>query len=119
MLLIGGIVVLMLFNKVSKVGKFSVADYSNYIAKFSSSKVLGSIDNAGNAKKKAESLWLEIYGESVKKEKPYQVFYDDVNEAWLVSGSLQQSLFCSVKGGVAYIIIRKSDGKVLAVWHDK
>lgn len=119
MLLIGGVVAILLFNKEPKVGKFNISEYSNYIVDFPSEKVLGHVDNAESAKERAESVLLELYGESIKDEKPYRVLFDESSEVWLVTGSMPKSLFGNVKGGVANIIIQQSDGKVLAVWHDK
>ena len=114
LLLIGVIIVMLFANKTPKIKNFDV-DYSYYISEFSSNEVLGKIDNAEIAKEKAESIWRGIYGESIKNEKPYQVFFDATNEVWLVSGTMPRNQ----KGGVANILIQKSDGKVLAVWHDK
>ena len=118
-LFIGGVVAILLFNQKPKVGQFNFDEYSNYIIDFPSNIVLGPVNNAESAKDKAQSVWLQLYGESIKDEKPYQVFFDESNEMWLVTGSMPKCLFDTTKGGVANIIIRKSDGKVLAVWHDK
>ena len=118
-LFIGGVVAILLFNQKPKVGQFNFVEYSNYIIDFPSNIVLGPVNNAESAKDKAQSVWLQLYGESIKDEKPYQVFFDESNEMWLVTGSMPKCLFDTTKGGVANIIIRKSDGKVLAVWHDK
>lgn len=113
--LIGVIIVMLFANKTPKIKNFDIVDYSYYISEFSSNEVLGKIDNAEIAKEKAESIWWGTYGESIKNEKPYQVFFDATNEVWLVSGTMPRNQ----KGGVANILIQKSDGKVLAVWHDK
>ena len=118
-LFIGGVVAILLFNQKPKVGQFNFVEYSNYIIDFPSNIVLGPVNNAESAKDKAQSVWLQLYGESIKDEKPYQVFFDESNEMWLVTGSMPKCLFDTTKGGVANITIRKSDGKVLAVWHDK
>lgn len=80
-----------------------------------SERFLGEVLTAEDAKNKALDVWLEVYGEDVKDEKPFKVFYDEQNEIWLVIGSLPPNYV----GGVAHIIMRKSDGKVLTVWHDK
>lgn len=119
MLLIGALIIVPRSDNASKVESFNVAEYGECIAAFPSKKILGPVDRAETAREKAEVSWVEIYGESVKEEKPYQVFYDAVNETWLVSGTLQQNQFHSVVGGVANILIQEADGKVLAVWHDK
>lgn len=104
------------FEALVKIEKFDVEDYSYFIAEFSSDEVLGSIDNAQIAKEKAEMIWLEKYGQDVKKEKPYHVYYDMKNGVWLVTGTMPCD---NADGGVAYILIEKADGKVMAVWHDK
>lgn len=117
-LLLGGIVALH-FYKTTKVEKFNIEEYKQYIIDFPSDEILGSIDDADMAKEKAEYIWRKIYGDSIKDERPYKVFIDDSNDAWLVTGSLHTGLFSSKKGGTAHIIIKKSDGKVLAIWHEK
>ena len=96
--------------------EFSLSEYNKYIEKFPYDEILGGIDTQEIAKEKAETVWVEIYGNQIKKEKkPYIVFFDSNNEVWLVTGSLPTDM----DGGVPYILIQKSDGKVLAVWHDK
>jgi len=72
------------------------------------------------AKRKAESVWLKVYGEEVKNEKPYEVKYDSICRVWIVRGSLPKAPEgWIVLGGTAGIIIQKSHGKVIDVWHDK
>ena len=112
---IGGLTVMLLLNKTSKTNDFSIAEYSSYIDEFPSEKVVGFVDNKKIAKEKAELLWLEIYGDSIKDKKPYVVSFDETNQVWLVQGSLPKNY----DGGVPNILIQKSDGKVLAIWHDK
>lgn len=109
----------MISYKPSQVENFNLEDYNSYINNFSSDKVLGSTYDAKDAKKKAELVWIELYGDNVKKEKPYKVFYDTNNNAWLVMGSFHKGLLNNKTGGIAYIIILKETGKVVAVWHDK
>lgn len=83
---------------------------------FSSDIYLGEVSNASEAKKYAEEIWISKYGAKVKwKNRPYQIFYDEKNRAWLIHGSFWGNSF----GGVPNVIIREFDGKVLAVWHDK
>ena len=71
--------------------------------------------DAADAVEKAETLWVETYGEQVKEEKPYQVFYDENSDSWLIQGTLRAN---SV-GGVANFLAEGKTGKVLAVWHEK
>lgn len=106
---------MLIFSQSGKVGNFDIATYNKYIDKFPSEKILGPISDRKSAKEKAESLFREIYGDSIKSQKPYNVSFDEESQVWLVQGSLPKN-YC---GGVAHILIRKSDGKVLAVWHDK
>lgn len=103
----------------SDIKEYNISNYSYYIENFPSEKYLGLTDSEQIAKEKAESVWMELYGESVKKEKPYKAFFDKSSNTWLVTGSKSRSFFDNTKGGVANIIIQMSDGKVLAVWHEK
>ena len=89
--------------------------FKYYIDNFSSEDDVGSITDAADAIKKAEKIWIEAYGKQVKKEKPYQVFYDENSGIWLVQGTLRAN---SV-GGVANFLADGKTGKVLAVWHEK
>jgi hypothetical protein len=103
-----------------KFEAFSLDECNYYIENFSSDRVVGTTDNVQQAKEKAESVWIEIYGEEkTKQEKPYEVFYDEYEEVWLVMGSLPSKPFHVSLGGTVCILIKKSDGKVLAVWHDR
>lgn len=114
MSLVGG-VAMSIISQSRKVGTFDIAIYSKYIDEFPSEKILGPISDSKTAKEKAESLFREIYGDSIKSKKPYTVSLDEKNQVWLVEESLPKNY----DGGVPHILIRKSDGKVLAVWHDK
>ena len=116
-LLVGVAVYMAFFNKPEeKVSEFSSSEYNYYIINFPSDKILGTVDNQEMAKEKAEAVWIEMYGEEIKKEKkPYIVYFDLNSGVWLVTGSLPKNM----DGGVPYILIQKLDGKVLAVWHDK
>lgn len=112
-----GIVIMVIQNKNNSpdVRTFVVSDYQYYIESFPSEENLGSISNAKDAAIKAETIWIKTYGKCVKKEKPYQIFYDAQNEVWLIQGSLRSNMM----GGVANILIENDTGKVLAVWHEK
>lgn len=98
-----------------KVGEFDLNDYTDMVEEFPSDKVLGPVTSAKDAKEKAETVWLEIFGEEVKEEKSYGVSYDIDTGTWLVQGHLPIYMV----GGTAHILIRESDGAVLAVWHYK
>ncbi len=102
-------------NTSPDVKNFELSNYQYYIDNFTSAENVGSITNSRDAIKKAEKIWVKLYGESVKKEKPYRLFYDEKYETWLIQGTLRSNM----KGGVANILIENTTGKVLAVWHDK
>lgn len=104
----------MCFRKYP-VNRFELSDYQYYIDNFPSERILGKINNSKDAAKKAENVWIELYGEDIKNEKPYQIFYNSQNDVWLIQGSLPPNTL----GGVANILIEGSTGKTLAVWHDK
>ena len=120
-LLIGVLTVgLIFYNEFvnSRVKTFRLNDepyYLQAIQDFSSDKYLGEILNAEQAKEKAIKEWLDLFGDKIYNEKPYQVFFDEENNIWLVKGTLPKGN----KGGVAYILMRKDDGKILAIWHDQ
>lgn len=67
------------------------------------------------AKKIAETVLMPIYGDSVNDKKPFDIKFDEENKVWVVKGTLKANQI----GGVPGIIIRKSNGKVVAVWHTK
>ena len=112
---IGGVCMIIIQNKTPNVKVFAFNDYQYYIDSFPSEENVGNIIDAKDARKKAEKIWIKLYGESIKKEKPYQVFYDENNGIWLIQGTLRSNM----KGGVANILIENETGKVLAVWHEK
>lgn len=78
-------------------------------------KALGEIKNSWDARNKAASVWLETYGVSSLFNWPYETLYDKIHDVWYVTGTLPSN-FC---GGTACILMRGSDGKILAVWHGK
>jgi len=112
---IGGVFMVIVQNKPPVVENFKSSDYQYYIDNFSSEENVGSIIDAKDAIKKSEIIWIKLYGENIKKEKPFKVFYDAKSEIWLVQGTLRSNMM----GGVANILIDNDTGKVLAVWHDK
>ena len=113
LLLVGGGLCLLL-KKDKTVGSFMLTDYSDFIERFPSEKMVGRIDSVQTAMEKAEVVWKEIYGDEVKDVKPYKASFDDKNRVWLIEGTLRKKMV----GGVPHILIQE-DGRVLAIWHDK
>ena len=115
MAFIGGILVVIIKNKSPEIKTFEVSEYQYYIDNFSSEENLDFISDSKDLLKKVEVIWIKQYGERIKNQKPYQVFYDEVNDVWLVHGTLRSNRM----GGVANILVDNDTGKALAVWHDK
>lgn len=79
---------------------------------------VGPIDDAGTAKKVAEDVWLQIYGEEVRDYQPYEVCYDEENRVWLVCGTF--SFFGKeLSGSTVTILLQAETGEILAVCRDK
>jgi len=114
-LLIVGVSMVIIQNNTPNIKSFELNDYQYYIENFSSKENVGKIIDANDVAKKAELIWIKLYGENIKKEKPFKVFYDQKSEVWFVCGTLRSNTM----GGVANILIQDRTGKVLAVWHDK
>jgi hypothetical protein len=74
----------------------------------------GIVQDSETAKKIAEAIWTPIYGKSIVDEKPYKATLIG-DSIWIVESSSLKEQF----GGVAYIEIRKSDCKVVKVFHGK
>ena len=63
----------------------------------------------------AEAVWLSIYGDSIYSNQPFKATYHSFLGYWEVIGSLPENMV----GGVPVVHIRKSDGKILYVFHGK
>jgi hypothetical protein len=77
----------------------------------------GFVSDKETAEKIAEIILLNIYGEGIKSQKPFIVKLKD-NKIWIIQGSWNSKNRNS-KGGVVYLEIQKSDGKILKVTHGK
>jgi hypothetical protein len=74
----------------------------------------GCVPDKDTAQRIAEAVWLPIYGEDISQKKPFraELIGDSI---WAVAGSLPNDMI----GGVPYIEIQKSDGKILGIGHSK
>lgn len=121
LIILGLICVCILVSALSRIYEnkplqsFSIEEYSEVIQEYSYDYSFGEITSASEAKKYAEKLWLELYGLDVICEKPYCVSFDPEADVWLVEGDIPEGVF----GGVAKILIQKSTGNVIAVWHER
>ena len=80
-------------------------------------KSFGKITNETQAYKIAIEVASEIYTshDCRKNESPFEVFYNDTAEAWIVVGTLPKDYH----GGVLYVAISGDNGEILMVTHDK
>lgn len=75
----------------------------------------GYVPDAASASKIADVVLTNVYGADViNEERPLKARLLN-GKIWMVEGTFNKS----GKGGVAYIQIQKSDGKVLKVMHGK
>ncbi len=97
------------------VGEFELSDYSDELKEFPGDRVFGAIDTPEQAIEAAKEVWIEKLsaGDPINEEQ-IMVYYDKNSECWYICGSLPD--IPNMIGSVPHAIIRKSDGKVLAVW---
>ena len=74
----------------------------------------GFVPDAETAIKIAEAVWYPIYGD-LTEEQPFIATYIEKDNAWYVRGSMPENT--TTVGGMAEILIRKSDGKVIFIRH--
>jgi len=76
---------------------------------------IGIIDNAQTAIERAKGLWRDIYGGEPSFNESYtvRVFYDAREDCWYLYSELPEGML----GSAPHIIVR-SNGDVIAVWHD-
>ena len=120
------VVIVVNYNKINKfetlqhteneIHSFDLTKYRSELENFKSDKYVDKYSNADDVKAEAEKIWVEIYGNDIIEQKPYEVSFDEDNNVWLVNGVFHEKY---ASGGVAYILIEKNTGKVLAVWHTK
>ena len=118
-LCITGVLVVLLQDDPAEIQTFDISEYEYYINTFSSEEYLEPFSDVQGLLTETERIWVNLYGESVKEEKPYQVHYDKQADVWLVCGTIQTAPWTITTGGVAYILVENNSGKVLAVWHEK
>ncbi len=76
----------------------------------------GMVPDKETAIKIAESVWYPIFGSEIYTELPFVAELEG-DTVWTVRGSLPEGE--GWVGGCAEIRLRKSDGAVLGVWHEK
>ena len=76
----------------------------------------GYISNEASAIKVAETVWLNVYCSEINDEKPFIAKLKG-GKVWIVEGTFNGGKYA--QGGVAYIEIQKSDGRIIKVIHGK
>ena len=110
------------FSITDGVGEFPDI-YFDAISNFPSDKILGPVENLDDAVVLGVSILVETFGDKIYDEAPFCVYYDSLQEVWLVTGSAPPKSYFNgvygqwVTGSLGAVLIRKTDGKVLAVWH--
>lgn len=72
------------------------------------------IPNVETAIKVCEPILISAYGKDIIEERPYIVTLS--NNCWRITGSLPRN---AKLGGTFSIVIQKSDGKVIKMYHTK
>lgn len=80
---------------------------------------VGLVPDEITAKKIAEAIWLPIYGQKIKEQRPYKAKL--LNDIWIVEGlvPLAYRENPDFRGGTAYIEIKKTNSKVIKVSHGR
>jgi hypothetical protein len=101
-----------------KIGEISYPDDQNdssnqYIGYLPDN---GFVPDAATAIKIAEAVWIPIYGQKqIEEERPFKAKLVQNGSVWLVYGTLPEGWV----GGTAVVRIRKSDGKIIYLTHEK
>jgi hypothetical protein len=74
----------------------------------------GDVPDSETAISIALGNWLQRYGRKIFKSKPFNAKLNS-DSIWIVSGSLKHITM----GGVPYAEIRKSDGQILKITHER
>lgn len=75
----------------------------------------GCVPDEGSAAEIAAVILKSVYGENFDNGLPLVVNFDDVKQEWLIRTQLPKDM-C---GGSKYIIIKKSNAEVVAIWATK
>ena len=107
------------------IGEFMLNDYQKELKNFSSNKTIKNVDNLSEMKKEVEDILIDSYGDVARENKPYRVYYDKDNNAWLFTGTYStfvnnnwfESKYTYIElGALHYAIVDGQSGKVLAIW---
>jgi hypothetical protein len=90
--------------------EFEITDVANTITEniFSS----GCVRNVEDAAEIAKIILRSVYGEDFDNALPLTVKFDAKKQEWLINTQLPDG----VQGGQLYIIIRRSNAEVVAIW---
>ncbi len=75
---------------------------------------VGAIDSMKAAQRAAESLWLQVYGQEITEQKPYEVYYDADAGVWCVCGSATYYPAAD-DDGIVMALLAEEYGRVIAL----
>lgn len=106
-------------NRPVNTGEFSALDYREELSEFAAKGIyIDETHDTSEMLRQAEVIGTDIYGDGIKKSKPYNFYYDSENELFLLNGTIS-TLFGNHKGGIQQMIVNAETGEVLAIWHEK
>lgn len=78
--------------------------------------IFDNVETKEDVIKNVEAIWIEIYGEDlILSERPYNISLDTDRNLWFVTGSFNYG--DNAVGGVAFAVVSKKSGRLLAVSH--
>ena len=103
------------------VQDFEMSDMQGYVDVYPWAENIGPITSGEEAVEKAKEIWVRefcsLYNRGNTWEEagghPIDVYYDNSSDCWY----LTEVLPADMVGAVAHLIVR-SDGEVLALWHE-
>ena len=106
-------------QKAVVVQEFELSGMLAYVEVYPWSENIGPIANGEEAVEKAQEIWLREFYARYNIENPWEdgtqiaVYYDKSSDCWYLTEDLPEDTV----GTVAHLIVR-SDGEVLALWHE-
>lgn len=119
LIILGLLCVCAIGSKDNTVERFDLADYQEYIDRYSTTMTVGEINDRKTAVQEASNIFLEMFGEDAANYETYWVGFDSNHDVWYIAAlAADPSSGAIVFGGGPEALI-KSNGEVLAVWYSK
>ena len=92
-----------------------ISSLKTLVAKLRTLPFSGFVTDEKAAVNIAEAAWLPVYGERIYDTLPFVAQYIPSGGYWEVTGTLP----CNRRGGVAVAHVRKRDGKIIYMSHER